>query len=90
MFYCIKLYQMPCVFKNCPLCRKRDDFINQLNIDLMNDMLPLTQEPMVTEGPMVTQEPMVTESLDFVPLTQELDVDLDFVWDVDNEEINFD
>ena len=66
---------MPCVFKNCPLC---NDFINQLNLGLMNDMLPLT------EGP------MVTESLDFVPLTQELDVDLDFVWDVDNEEINFD
>ena len=73
---------MPCVFKNCPLCKARDDFINHLNLELMNDMLPLTQEP-VTEGP------MVTESLDFVPLTQELDVDLDFVWDVDNEEINF-
>ena len=71
---------MACVFKNCPLCKARDDFINQLNIDLMNDMLPITEGP-VTEGP-------VTESMDFVPLTQELDVDLDFVWDVDNEEIN--
>ncbi len=78
---------MACVFKNCPLCKACDDFINQLNLGLMNDMLPLT-EP-VTEGP-VTEGPMVTESLDFVPLTQELDVDLDFVWDVDNEEINFD
>ena len=75
---------MACVFKNCPLCKARDDFINQLNIDLMNDMLPLTEGPMVTQEP-VTEGP-VTESLDFVPLTQELDFD----WDVDNEEINFD
>jgi hypothetical protein len=79
---------MACVFKNCPLCKARDDFINQLNIELMNDMLPLIEGPLtegpVTEGP-VTEGP-VTESLDFVPLTQELDFD----WDVDNEEINFD
>ena len=72
-----------CVFKNCPLCKQVDDFINQLNLGLMNDMLPLTQEP-VTEGPLVTE---VTE---FVPLTQELDLDLDFVWDIDNENLNFD
>lgn len=64
----------PCVFKNCPLCKERDDFINQLNIELMQDMLTLTQE----------QEPV---SEDF-PLTQ--DLDLDFMWDIENENINFD
>ena len=63
-----------CAFKNCPMCKARDDFINQLNVELMQDVLPLTEGPLplealtlLTEGPMVTQE------------------DLDFDWDLDNE-----
>ena len=44
-----------CDFKNCPLCKARDDFLNQLTLDLMQDMLPLT----------------LTEVPEFVPLTQE-------------------
>ena len=35
-----------CAFKNCPLCKARDDFINQLNVDLMQDLLPLEPLPL--------------------------------------------
>ena len=31
-----------CDFKNCPICKANDDFINQLNLELMQDNLPLT------------------------------------------------
>jgi len=56
-----------CAFKNCPMCKARDDFINQLNVELMQDLLegPITEGP-VTEGPEL--------------LTQD---DLDFDWDLD-------
>ena len=38
-----------CAFKNCPLCKARDDFINQLNVDLMQDLLPLEPLPLPLE-----------------------------------------
>jgi|688.fasta_scaffold691985_1 hypothetical protein len=55
----------PCDFKNCPICKASDDFINQLNLELMQDNLPLTPAPL--------------ETLLQVILTQDdLDFDLDF------------
>jgi len=55
----------PCDFKNCPICKASDDFINQLNLELMQDNLPLTPVPL--------------ETLLQVILTQDdLDFDLDF------------
>jgi hypothetical protein len=55
----------PCDFKNCPMCKASDDFINQLNLELMQDNLPLTPVPL--------------ETLLQVILTQDdLDFDLDF------------
>jgi len=56
------------------MCKSRD-FINQLNVDPMQDLLPVTEGP-VTEGP-VTEGP-VTEDLTL--LTQD---DLDFDLDLD-------
>ena len=35
-----------CAFKNCPMCKARDDFINQLNVELMQDLLPLEPLPL--------------------------------------------
>lgn len=50
-----------------------DDVINQLILDLMNDMLPLTEG--LAEGP-------GTEGL-----AEELFTD--FVWDIENEDLTF-
>ena len=57
----------PCDFKNCPLCKVNDDFINQLNIELMQDNLPLTQAPLET----LLQIILTQDDLDF-------DLDLEF------------
>ena len=57
----------PCDFKNCPLCKVSDDFINQLNIELMQDNLPLTQAPLET----LLQIILTQDDLDF-------DLDLEF------------
>jgi hypothetical protein len=61
-----------CAFKNCPLCKARDDFINQLNVDLMQDVLPLS------EGPL---EPEV-----LTLLTQD-DLDCDLDWDANESNL---
>ena len=60
-----------CAFKNCPLCKARDDFINQLNVELMQDLL--------------VQEPLPLEPLPLEVLTLLTQDDLDFDWDIDNE-----
>lgn len=58
-----------CDFKNCPLCKASDDFINQLNLELMQDNLPLTPVPLET----------LLQSIEPILLTQDdLDFDLEF------------
>ena len=59
----------PCDFKNCPLCKVNDDFINQLNLELMQDNLPLTAAPLETL--LQVFEPLTQDDLDF-------DLDLEF------------
>jgi hypothetical protein len=44
-----------CAFKNCPLCKAHDDFINQLNVELMQD-LPLTEGPVTESLTLLTQD----------------------------------
>jgi hypothetical protein len=57
----------PCDFKNCPICKASDDFINQLNLELMQDNLPLTPVPLET----LLQVILTQDDLDF-------DLDLEF------------
>jgi hypothetical protein len=57
----------PCDFKNCPICKASDDFINQLNLELMQDNLPLTPAPLET----LLQVILTQDDLDF-------DLDLEF------------
>jgi hypothetical protein len=46
-----------CAFKNCPMCKARDDFINQLNTDLMEDLLvPEGTEPVTESLTLLTQD----------------------------------
>ena len=53
----------PCDFKNCPICKASDDFINQLNLELMQDNLPLTSAPLETL--LQVFEPLTQDDLDF-------------------------
>ena len=60
--------------KSCIKMSQPDDVINQLILDLMNDMLPLTEG--LAEG--LAEGPEGPEEL-FT----------DFVWDIDNEDLTF-